>query len=121
MAGAPGSARARLRLSAVGVLALLGTLWAILGLRLYLAPPPGLASSFASVVGVFYLVDALAYGLAARWVAVRSRWGHIAAIVVVAVNVVLGITAQMDWLEWALLGVTLVTLALLVLTVPRRR
>jgi len=105
----------------VVLLALLAVLWAILGVRLYVAPPVGMASSFASVVGLFYLVDALAYGLAARWVAVQKRWGHIVAIVVVAVNVVLGITAQMTWLEWALLGVNVVTLGLLIATVPRRR
>lgn len=103
------------------LLALLAALWAILSVRLYVAPPVGMASSFASVVGLFYLVDALAYGLAARWVAVQKRWGHIVAIVVVAVNVVLGITAQMTWLEWALLGVNVVTLGLLIATVPRRR
>ncbi len=103
------------------LLALLAALWAILGVRLYVVPPAGMASSFASVVGLFYLVDALAYGLAARWVAVQKRWGHIVAIVVVAVNVVLGITAQMTGLEWALLGVNVVTLGLLIATMPRRR
>lgn len=103
------------------LLALLAALWAILGVRLYVAPPAGMASSFASVVGLFYLIDALAYGLGARWVAVQKRWGHIVAIVVVALNVLLGFTAQMTWLEWALLGVNVVTLGLLIPTVPRRR
>lgn len=119
--GGPGSARARLRLAAVVALVVLAALWAILGLRLFVAPPAGIASSFASVVGLFYLIDALAYGLGARWVAVQKRWGHIVAIVVVAVNLVLGFTAQMSWLEWTLLGVNVLTLGLLVPTVPRRR
>jgi hypothetical protein len=109
-----------LRLAAVVVLTLLALLWAVLGLRLLIAPPAGLASSFASVVGLFYLVDALAYGLGARWVVVRHRWWHIFAIAVVAANVVLGFTVQMTWLEWSLLVTNAVALVLLVLTVPPR-
>ena len=54
------------------LLALLGVLWAVLGLRLFVAPPALMASSFASLVGLFYLIDALAYGLGARWVAVQK-------------------------------------------------
>ena len=119
--GGPGSARARLRLGGVVLLALLAALWAVLGLRLFVAPPAAIASSLASVVGLFYLVDALVYGLAARWVAVQKRWGHIVAMVVVAINLLLGFTAQMTWLEWALLAVNVVTLGLLIPTVPRRR
>lgn len=103
------------------LLALLGVLWAVLGLRLFVAPPALMASSFASLVGLFYLIDALAYGLGARWVAVQKRWGHIAAIVVAAFNVVLGFTAQMTWLEWAVLVANLLALVVLFLTVPRRR
>ena len=119
--GGPGSARARLRLGVVVLLALLAALWTVLGLRLFIAPPAVIASSLASIVGLFYLIDALVYGLAARWVAVQKRWGHIVAIVVVAINLLLGFTAQMAWLEWALLAVNVVTLALLSVTVPRRR
>jgi hypothetical protein len=119
--GAPGSARARLRLAGVVLFALLAALWTVLGLRLFIAPPAGIASSFASVVGLFYLIDALAYGLAARWVAVQKRWGHIVAIVVAALNVLLGFTSQMTWLEWALLVANVVALVVLFLTVPRRR
>jgi cytochrome c oxidase subunit IV len=109
-----------LRLAAVVLLTLLALLWAVLGLRLFVAPPAMMASSFASVVGLFYLIDALAYGLSARWVAVQKRWGHLVAVAVVAANVVLGVTAQMTWLEWALLVPSVVVLVLLVLTVPRR-
>ena len=112
--------RARLRLAAVVLLTLLALLWAVLGVRLFVAPPAAMASSFASLVGLFYLIDALAYGLGARWVAVQKRWGHIVAIVVLAANVVLGFTAQMTWLEWALLVANAVALVLLFLTVPRR-
>jgi hypothetical protein len=119
--GAPGSKRARLRLGVAVLLAVLAALWAVLGLRLFIAPPTGIASSLASVVGLFSLIDALVYGLAARWVAVQKRWGHIVAIVVVAINLLLGFTAQMTWLEWGLLGANLVTVVLLALTVPRRR
>jgi hypothetical protein len=104
----------------VALFGLLAVLWAVLGLRLFIAPPAGIASSFASLVGVFYLVDALAYGLGARWVAVQKRWGHIVAIVVAALNVILGFTPQMTWLEWALLVANAVALVLLFLTVPRR-
>jgi cytochrome c oxidase subunit IV len=118
--GGPGSARARLRLATVVLLTLLALLWAVLGLRLFVAPPAMMASSFASLVGLFYLIDALAYGLSARWVAVQKRWGHIVAIAVVAANVVLGVTAHMTWLEWALLAPNVVVLLLLVPTVPRR-
>jgi hypothetical protein len=109
-----------LRLAAVVVLTLLALLWAVLGVRLFVAPPAGIASSFASLVGLFYLVDGLAYGLGARWVAVQHRWWHIFAMFVVAANVVLGFTAQMTWLEWALLVANAVALVLLFLTVPRR-
>ena len=119
--GRPGSARARLRLGVVVLLALLAALWAVLGLRLLVAPPGGIASSLASVIGLFYLVDALVYGLSARWVALQKRWGHIVAIAVLAINLLLGFTAQMTWLEWTLLAVNLVTLGLLIATVPRRR
>ena len=105
----------------VVLLALLAALWAVLGLRLIIAPPAGIAASLASVVGLFYLVDAVVYGLAARWVAVQKGWGHIVAIVVVAINLVLGFTTQMTWLEWTLLGANLATLVLLSVTVPRRR
>lgn len=102
------------------LLALLAALWVVLGLRLFVAPPAGIASSFASLIGLFYLIDAVAYGLGARWVAVQKRWGHIVAIVVAGANVLLGFTAQMTWLEWALLVANVVALALLFLTVPRR-
>ena len=119
--GGPGSARARWRLGVVVLLALLAALWAALGLRLFIAPPAGIAASLASVVGLFYLVDAVVYGLAARWVAVQKRWGHIVAIMVVAINLVLGFTTQMTWLEWTLLGANVATLVLLSVTVPRRR
>lgn len=119
--GRDGSGRARWRFLVVVLLVLLAALWAILGLRLFVAPPEGIASSLASVVGLSYLVDALAYGLVARWVAVQKRWGHVVAIVVMAVNLLLGFTAQMAWLEWALLEVNVVALGLLSLTVPRRR
>ncbi len=112
--------RARLRLAAVVLLTLLALLWAVLGLRLFVAPPAVMASSFASLVGLFYLIDALAYGLGARWVAVQRRWGHIVAIVVAAGNVLLGLTAQMTWLEWALLVANVVALVLLSRTVPPR-
>lgn len=118
--GGPGSARARLRLAGVVLLALLAALWVVLGLRLFVAPPAGMAGSFASLVGLFYLIDALAYGLGARWVALQKRWGHIVAIVVAAANVLLGLAAQMTWLEWALLVANVVALVLLLLTVPRR-
>jgi len=120
VAGGPGSARARLRLAGVVLLALLAALWVVLGLRLFVAPPAGIASSFASLIGLFYLIDAVAYGLGSRWVAVRKRWGHIVAIVVAGANVLLGFTAQMTWLEWALLVANVVALVLLFLTVPRR-
>lgn len=103
------------------LLGLLAALWAVLGLRLLVAPPAGMLSSFAAVVGLLYLVGALAYGLAARWVGVRKRWGHIIAIVVVALTVALGFSAKMTWLEWLLVGVSIVTLGLLLATVPRRR
>jgi len=79
-----------------------------------------MTSSFAALVGLFYLVDALAYGLSARWVAVQKRWGHAVAIVVAALNIVLGFTLQMTWPEWALLTANVVALVLLLLTVPRR-
>jgi hypothetical protein len=105
----------------VVLLTLQVALWAILGVRMFVLPPVGMATSLASLVGLAYLVDALAYGLGARWVAVQRRWGHIVAIVVVAINLLLGFTPQMSWLEWALLGVNVATLGLLVATVPRRR
>ena len=79
-----------------------------------------MTSSFAALVGLFYLVAALAYGLSARWVAVQKRWGHAVAIVVAALNIVLGFTLQMTWPEWALLAANVVALVLLLLTVPRR-
>ena len=120
MSGGPGTARARLRLAAVVLLALLALLWAVVGLRFFVAPPAGIASSFASVVGLFYLIEALAYGLGARWVAVQKRWGHIVAIVVAAANLLLVLTGRMTWLEWALVGANLVALVFLLLTVPRR-
>ncbi len=121
MDGGPGSGRARLRLGVVVLLGVLAALWTVLGLRLFIAPPAGIASSLASLLGLFYLLDALVYGLAARWVALRRRWGHIIAIVVVALNLLLGFTAQMTWLEWTLLLVNVASLALLSVTVPRRR
>ena len=120
MSGGPGTARARLRLAAVVLLALLALWWAVVGLRFFVAPPAGIASSFASVVGLFYLIEALAYGLGARWVAVQKRWGHIVAIVVAAANLLLVLTGRMTWLEWALVGANLVALVFLLLTVPRR-
>ena len=119
MSGGPGTARARLRLAAVVLLALLALLWAVVGLRFFVAPPAGIASSFASVVGLFYLIEALAYGLGARWVAVQKRWGHIVAILVAAANLLLVFAGRMTWLEWALVGANLVALVFLLLTVPR--
>jgi cytochrome c oxidase subunit IV len=95
-------------------------LWAVVGLRFFVAPPAGIASSFASVVGLFYLIEALAYGLGARWVAVQKRWGHIVAIVVAAANLLLVFAGRMTWLEWALVGANVVALVFLLLTVPRR-
>lgn len=102
------------------LLALLAGLWAVLGLRLYVAPPAAMTGSFASLVGLFYLIGALAHALAAWWVAVQKRWGHIVAIVVVALSVVLGLSAQMTWLEWLLVGVNAVALGLLIPTLPPR-
>ncbi|MGV8907632.1 MAG: hypothetical protein ACOH1Y_01495 [Propionicimonas sp.] len=119
--GGPGSVRARVRLAATVTLALLGIAWAVIGLRLFLFPPAGISTTLAAVIGLLALLDALGYGLAARWVGVQTRWGHIAAIVLVALNLLLGGTAGMTWLEWSVLGVNAVALGLLLACVPRRR
>ncbi len=119
--GGPGSTRARLRLVAVALLALLAAVWAFIGLRLYFAPPAGISGTIAALIGLVAVADALAYGLAARWVATRKRWGHFLAIGVVALNLLFGFTAGMTWLEWSVLAINVVVLALLLATVPLRR
>ncbi len=101
------------------VLGLLATAWAFIGLRLYFAPPASLSTTIASLIGLIGLADAIAYGLAARWVAVQKRWGHLVAVALVVVNLLFGFTAGMSWLEWSVLGVNLVALGLLLATVPR--
>lgn len=101
--------------------AVLGVAWAFIGLRLFLFPPAGVVGSLAAVIGLVALLDALGYGLAARWVGVQSRWGHVVAIVLVALNLLLGVTAGMTWLEWTVLGVNAVAIGLLLSCLPRRR
>ena len=101
-------------------LAALAATWGFLGLRLFLFPPAGLSDSLAAIFGLLALVNALGNGLAARWVFVQARRGHIVAIVLVALNLVLGITAGMTWLEWTVLGVNAVAIGLLLACFPRR-
>jgi hypothetical protein len=105
----------------VVTLAGLAAAWALIGLRLFLFAPAGLSGSLAAVLGLLGLVNALGYGLAARWVGVQARWGHIVAIVLVGLNLLLGVSAGMTWLEWTVLGVNAVALGLLLACVPRRR
>jgi hypothetical protein len=118
--GVAGSARARLRLGAVLVLAALAAVWAVLAVRLYFLPPAGVSPTVAALLGLLSGLNAVAYGLAGRWVALRRRWGQFVAIALVALNVLLGITAGMTWLEWSVLALNLVALGLLAATVPRR-
>ena len=101
-------------------LAALAATWGFLGLRLFLFPPAGLSESLAAIFGLLALVNALGNGLAARWVFVQARRGHIVAIVLVALNVLLGFSAEMTWLEWTVLGVNVGALGLLLACVPRR-
>ena len=113
-----GSLRARTRLLAVVLLTLLTVLFVVMGLRLYLAPPVDALSG--SLYGFVALVTALAYGLSARWVAVQRRWGHLVALAVVVLGAVFGITANMTWLEWAMLAANVVAFACLAASIPRK-
>ena len=117
-AGAPGTRRGRLRLLSVVLLALIAALFAVVGIRLYFAPP--VDALVGALLGVVAAVSALAYGLSARWVAIQKRWGHITAIVVVALGLILGITANMTLLEWASLAANLIALIALAGSIPRR-
>ena len=102
-------------------LAVLAATWGFLGLRLFLFPPAGLSSSLAAILGLLALLNALSNGLAARWVSVQTRRGHIVAILLVALNLLLGVSAGMTWLEWTVLAVNAVAIGLLLACVPRRR
>ncbi|HOC13880.1 MAG TPA: hypothetical protein PLL50_02945 [Propionicimonas sp.] len=113
-----GSLRARARLLAVVLLTMLTVLFAVMGLRLYLAPPVDALSG--SLYGFVALMTALAYGLSARWVAIQRRWGHLVALAVVVLGAVLGLTANMTWLEWAMLGANVLALACLAASIPRK-
>lgn len=114
------SARAGLRLGAVLLLAALASVWALIALRLYFVPPVGISTTVAALLGVVAVLNAIAYCLAARWVAVRRRWGQFMAIGLLALNVLLGVTAGMTWVEWSVLALNLAALGLLLTTVPRR-
>ena len=105
----------------LALLALLAAVWAFIGLRLYFAPPAGISGTIAALIGLVAVADAVAYALAAWWVATRKRWGHFLAIGLAALNLLLGFTAGMTWLEWSVLAVNLVALAVLLATVPERR
>ena len=89
-----------------------------MGLRLYVAPPVNALSG--SLYGFVALLTALAYGVSARWVATQRRWGHLVALVVVVLGAVFGLTANMTWLEWAMLGANVLALACLVASIPRQ-
>lgn len=103
------------------VLAVLAAVWAVLGLRLYFLPPAGISGTIAALLGLTAIADAIALALAARWVAVQKRWGHLVAIGLVALNILLGFTAQMTWVEWSMLAANVVALGLLLASVPCRR
>jgi hypothetical protein len=115
-AGAPGSVRARLRLAAVVLLALLTIAYLLLAVRLYFFPTGSAVGS--GVVGVVFGVAALAYGLLARAVVKQSRAGHIAAAVVCAVGAVLSVSAAMAWPDWTTLGINAASFCLLLGCVP---
>ncbi|MFT4110724.1 hypothetical protein [Propionicimonas sp.] len=116
----PASARrARLRLLAVVLLGLLAALYLVLAVRLYFFPP--FDSVTGGLLGVFLALVAGAYLLLTRAVVRQSRVGHVLAIVVCAVAAVLGLTAEMSWLDWAVLAANVVTLGLLLGCLPRRR
>jgi hypothetical protein len=102
-------------------LGLLAAAWAIIGLRLLFLPPEGLAGVLAAAAGLIALADAVGYGLSARWVAVQKRWGQFVAIGLVVVNLLLGFTTDMTWVEWSVLAVNALALGLLLGCLPRRR
>lgn len=70
--------------------------------------------------GVVLAVVAVLYVLAARAVLRQARVGHILAIVLCVLGMVLGVTPSMSWLDWTVLAANLVAAGALLGCVPRR-
>lgn len=116
--GGPGSTRARLRLAAVVVLALLTAYYVVYALLLYFQSP--LPPLSAGILAVVMLLAALAHGLSARWVARRLRWGHFVALAVTLLSALSG-WVGMTWLELSALALNVVAFALLLGCIPRKQ
>ena len=108
-----------MRLVAVAVPGLLVAGSAVLGVRLLLFAPAGLGA-FSTVLAVFFGAAAVAYFLLARAVARQSRVGDIVAIASCGLGALLSVSAAMTWPDWAVLGLNVAALGLLVGCVPRR-
>ncbi|MCB0911874.1 MAG: hypothetical protein KDB60_09715 [Propionibacteriaceae bacterium] len=116
--GGEGSLRARLRLVAVVLLGLLTATYLVLAVKLYFFPAVEAVAS--GLFGIVLAVIALLYALATRAVLRQSRVGHLLAVVLCVLAVVLGLTPGMTWIDWTVLGVNLVAVAVLLGCVPRK-
>lgn len=114
-----GADRVQLRLVAALVLDVLAVLWLLIAIRLYFNPPAGVDALTAALLAVPAAVNGFGYGLCSWWVSRRLRWGYVVALALVALNLVLGVTAGMSWMDWAALGGNLIALALLIVSRPR--
>lgn len=116
--GGPGSRRARLRLVAVVLLGLLTMTYLALGVKLYFFPAGDAVAS--GLLAVVLGVVALVYLLVTRAVIRQSRVGHILAIVVCVVAIVLAIAPGMTWIDWTVLGANLIAAGALFGCLPRK-
>lgn len=115
-----GADRVQLRLAAALLLDILAVIWLLIAIRLYFNPPSGVEPFAAALLAVPAAVNGFGYGLCSWWVSRRFPWGYVIAFALVGLNLVLGFTGGMTWIDWFALGCNLVALVLLVVSWPRR-
>lgn len=98
----------------------LAVLWLLIAIRLYFNPPAGVEPLTAALLAVPAAVNGFGYGLCSWWVSRKLGWGYVVAFALVGLNLVLGVTSGMTWMDWAALGGNLVALVLLLASRPRR-
>lgn len=109
-----------MRLVAVVLLGLITGYLVVNAFALMLLPETTIGAAYAVWIGVAVLAIAVCYGLSTWWVARRQRWGHIIAIVVAGLGFLLSFGTVTGWVMWVAALLQVLTLVLLVLTVPRR-
>jgi hypothetical protein len=116
-----GSPRARMRLIAVLLLALITAFWGVYAIYLLFLPEGSAGATFFVLLGAAYLLGAGLYALITWGTAKRMRALHIGAIVVTALGSLQFFSGVNEWTNWLVTVANLAALVLLALTIPRRK